>query len=150
MCFFLLLDVLYILFRISERDLNVETSWDAKWVAHRAWPSRERWECGLVLRGRFPAEKKGCIALLPEFVQETGVLHAMLQKALLLLDVFFDLNKFLFACLFSQTASSRGLETVNSLTDIVIRLASSWRALAHLRTDGIFFHNLHVCSDLLV
>lgn len=45
------------------------------------------------------AEEKGGTHLLPESVQETGVLHAMLQKVLLLLAVF-HLDRFLGFCLF--------------------------------------------------
>lgn len=39
--------------------------------------------CGLILRGKASAEKKGSTRLLLESAQETGDLHNKLQKALL-------------------------------------------------------------------
>lgn len=46
----------------------------------RLWPSHERWDCGLVLRGWFSAEKIGYINPLLESVWERGVLYSLLQN----------------------------------------------------------------------
>lgn len=58
----------------------------------QAWPPHEMWGCA---EGEFSAEKKGCTCLLLLSGKETGGLHTKLQKALLLLAVFFQLNKLL-------------------------------------------------------